>query len=81
MMGQYIIASSKPWNKNTAVNLQAATGEKVVNDWAFQKLITMGKGCRAMLCETLMYTLTWVISLATGFSWFRGRVIQKRSLT
>jgi methionyl-tRNA formyltransferase len=27
MMSQYIIASSKPWNKNTAANLQAATGE------------------------------------------------------
>ena len=39
------------------------------HDWAFQKLMTIGEACRAMLRETLSNTLTWVIRQATDFSW------------
>jgi hypothetical protein len=35
-----------------------------VNDWAFQKLKTIGEACRAMTSESLRATLNWVIEQA-----------------
>lgn len=50
------------------------------HDWAFQKLMTIGEACRAMLRETLGKTLAWAIRQATEFSWSTDQVIQKLRL-
>jgi len=44
-------------------------------EWAFEKLMTIGQACRAILRETLRKTLTWAINLVTTKEWPTERVI------
>jgi DDE superfamily endonuclease len=38
-------------------------------EWAYQKLMTIGEACRAILRETLRKTLTWAIGQVTEKAW------------
>jgi DDE superfamily endonuclease len=44
-------------------------------EWAFQKLMTIGEACRAILRETLRTTLTWAIDHVMDKAWSKERVI------
>jgi hypothetical protein len=50
-------------------------------EWAFQKLMTIGEACRAILRETLRTTLTWAIQRVTESAWSLDRVITHLGLT
>ena len=50
-------------------------------EWAFQKLMTIGEACRAMLRETLRTTLTWAMEHITDKVWSRERVMAHLGLT
>jgi hypothetical protein len=42
-------------------------------EWAYQKLMTIGEACRAMLRETLRTTLTWAIQHVEEDQWSISR--------
>lgn len=44
-------------------------------DWAYQKLMTIGEACRAMLRETLRKTLTWALEHMQDQAWSTERII------
>jgi len=44
-------------------------------EWAYQKLMTIGEACRAMLRETLRTTLTWAINHVEEYGWNVDRVM------
>jgi hypothetical protein len=44
-------------------------------EWAFQKLMTIGEACRAMLRETLRKTLNWALERHNNPYWTRERVM------
>jgi hypothetical protein len=50
-------------------------------EWAFQKLMTIGEACRAILRETLRTTLTWAIQRVTESAWSLDRVVTHLGLT
>lgn len=56
-------------------------GQGRAQDWAFQKLTTIGEACRAMLRETLRTTLAWAIQQVTEKSSTYDHVIAKLGLT
>lgn len=56
-------------------------GQGRAQDWAFQKLMTIGEACRAMLRETLRTTLAWAIQEVTEKSRSYEHVITKLGLT
>ena len=50
-------------------------------EWAYQKLMTIGEACRAILRETLRTTLTWALERVTEKLWSADRVIAHLGLT
>ena len=56
-------------------------GQNRAQDWALQKLTTIGEACRAMLRETLRTTLAWAIQQVTEKSSSYEHVITKLGLT
>jgi hypothetical protein len=50
-------------------------------EWAFQKLMTIGEACRAILRETLRKTLIWAIEHARDKAWSTECVIAHLGLT
>lgn len=44
-------------------------------EWAFQKLMTIGEACRAMLRETLRKTLNWAMERGNNPYWTRERIM------
>ena len=50
------------------------------NDWAYQKLMTIGEACRAILRETLRTTVTWVIDHVKQDAWSEEQVIAHLNL-
>jgi DDE superfamily endonuclease len=44
-------------------------------EWAYQKLMTIGEACRAMLRETLRTTLTWAMKHVNDEDWGMDRVL------
>jgi hypothetical protein len=50
-------------------------------EWAYQKLMTIGEACRALLRETLRTTLTWAIQQVTKYAWTAERVVAYLGLT
>lgn len=56
-------------------------GQGRAQDWALQKLTTIGEACRAMLRETLRTTLAWAIQQVTEKSSSYDHVIAKLGLT
>ena len=49
-------------------------------EWALQRLMTIGEACRAMLRETLRTTLTWAIEQVTQKERPMGHVIAQLGL-
>jgi hypothetical protein len=49
-------------------------------EWALQRLTTIGEACRAMLRETLRTTLGWAIKQVTEFSQSPGHVVAQLGL-
>jgi DDE superfamily endonuclease len=49
-------------------------------EWAFEKLMTIGEACRAILRETLRKTLTWAIEQVRDRAWSTQRVLGHLSL-
>ena len=45
--------------------LMRQLGQNRAQDWALQKLTTIGEACRALLRETLRTTLSWAIQQVT----------------
>jgi len=56
-------------------------GQSRTQDWALQKLTTIGEACRAMLRETLRTTLAWAIQQVTEKSSSYEHVVAKLRLT
>jgi len=56
-------------------------GQNRAQDWALQKLTTIGEACRAMLRETLRTTLAWAIQQVTEKSSSYEHVVAKLRLT
>ncbi len=56
-------------------------GQNRAQDWALQKLTTIGEACRAILRETLRTTLAWVIQQVTEKSSSYEHVTTKLGLT
>lgn len=56
-------------------------GQGRAQDWALQKLTTIGEACRAMLRETLRTTLAWAIQQVTEKSSNYTHVVTKLGLT
>jgi DDE superfamily endonuclease len=50
-------------------------GQGHAYEWAFQKLMTIGEACRAMLRETLRKTLNWAMERGNNPYWTRERVM------
>jgi hypothetical protein len=49
-------------------------------EWAYQKLMTIGEACRAILRETLRTTVTWAINHVQQYGWNAGRVMTHLNL-
>lgn len=56
-------------------------GQNRAQDWALQKLTTIGEACRAMLRENLRTSLAWAIQQITEKSSSYDHVIAKLGLT
>ena len=56
-------------------------GQNRAQDWALQKLTTIGEACRAMLRETLRTTLAWAIQQVTEKSSSYEHVVAKLGLS
>jgi hypothetical protein len=44
-------------------------------EWAFEKLMTIGEACRAIMRDTLRRTLTWAIQHVTEYKWSADQVV------
>jgi DDE superfamily endonuclease len=51
------------------------------DDWAFERLTTIGQACRAILRETLRTTLTWAMHHVSEYDWTSERVVAHLGLT
>jgi hypothetical protein len=60
--------------------LMRQLGQDRAQDWALQKLTTIGEACRAMLRETLRTTLAWAIQQVTEKSNSYEQVVEKLGL-
>jgi len=49
-------------------------------EWAYQKLLTIGEACRAILRETLRTTVTWAIQHVEKYAWSVDRVMTHLNL-
>jgi DDE superfamily endonuclease len=49
--------------------LMRELGQGHAYEWAFQKLMTIGEACRAVLRETLRSTLSWAIKHVEEYGW------------
>jgi DDE superfamily endonuclease len=61
--------------------LMRQLGQNRAQDWALQKLTTIGEACRALLRETLRTTLSWAIQQVTENGSSYERVVTKLGLT
>ncbi len=50
-------------------------------EWAYQKLMTIGEACRAILRETLRTTLSWAIERVGMYAWDKEQVVAHLGLT